>query len=155
MVYVTKSFCRFASFPVLGATLTRDEDVGAIRASEISKVMVYALELPILLVLLLLLLLLLLTTSTNGTASTSACSGVVATISRPCNGLVAEPFCRFAPHPVEGVSLTIGVVPFALSRFTLTPETKQKHNQKQVQSANIVSATTRRKQSLFLSRLPS
>ncbi len=101
MVYVTKSFCRFASFPVLGATLTRDEDVGAIRASEISKVMVYALELPILLVLLLLLLLLL-TTSTNGTASTSACNGVVATVSRPCNGIVAEPFCRFSPYPVEG-----------------------------------------------------
>ncbi len=109
MVYVTKSFCRFASFPVLGATLTRDEDVGAIRASEISKVMVYALELPILLVLLLLLLLLLLlTTSTNGTASTSACNGVVATVSRPCNGIVAEPFCRFAPYPMEGASLTRG-----------------------------------------------
>jgi hypothetical protein len=106
MVYVTKSFCRFASFPVLGATLTRDEDVGAIRASEMSKVMVYALELPILLVLLLLLLLLLLTTSTNGTASTSACNGVVATVSRPCNGIVAEPFCRFAPYPMEGASLT-------------------------------------------------
>ena len=72
-----------------GATLTRDEDVGAIRASEMSKVMVYALELPILLVLLLLLLLLL-TTSTNGTASTSACNGVVATISRPCNGIVLQ-----------------------------------------------------------------
>ena len=106
LVYVTKSFCRFASFPVLGATLTRDEDVGAIRASEISKVMVYALELPILLVLLLLLPLLLLTTSTNGTASTSACNGVVATVSRPCNGIVAEPFCRFAPYPMEGASLT-------------------------------------------------
>ena len=105
MVYVTKSFCRFASFPVLGATLTRDEDVGAIRASEMSKVMVYALELPILLVLLLLLLLLL-TTSTNGTASTSACNGVAATISRPCNGIVAEPFCRFAPYPMEEASLT-------------------------------------------------
>ena len=106
MVYVTKSFCRFASFPVLGATLTRDEDVGAIRASEMSKVMVYALELPILLVLLLLLLLLLLTTSTNGTASISACNCVVATVSRPCNGIVAEPFCRFAPYPMEGASLT-------------------------------------------------
>ncbi len=107
LVYVTKSFCRFASFPVLGATLTRDEDVGAIRASEISKVMVYALELPILLVLLLLLLLLLLlTTSTNGTASTSACNGVVAMISGPCNGVVAKPFCRFARYPVEGATLT-------------------------------------------------
>jgi len=112
--------------------------------------MVYALEL-----LVLILLVLRVTTSTNGATSTSACDGVVAMISGPCNGVVAEPFCCFAPHPVEGVSLTIGVVPFALSRFTLTPETKQKHNQKQVKSANIVSATTRRKQSLFLSHLPS
>ena len=83
------------------------------------------------------------------------CDVVVAMILWPRDGVVAEPFCCFAPHPVEGVSLTIGVVPFALSRFTLTPETKQKHNQKQVKSANIVSATTRRKQSLFLSHLPS
>ena len=77
-------------------------------------VMVYALELPVLLVLLV-------TTSTNGATSTSACNGVVAMISGPCNGVVAEPFCRFAPYPVEGVSLTIGAVRFAWSRFTLTP----------------------------------
>ena len=80
----------------------------------------YALEL-----LVLLLLVLRVTTSTNGAIGTSACDGVVAMISGPCNGVVAEPFCRFAPHPVEGVSLTIGVVPFALGRFTLTPDTKQ------------------------------
>ena len=36
MVYVTKPFCRFARYPVEGATLTRDEDVGAILASEIT-----------------------------------------------------------------------------------------------------------------------
>ncbi len=62
-------------------------------------VMVYALELPVLLVLLV-------TTSTYGTTSTSACDGVVALISGPCNGVVAEPFCRFSPYPVEGASLT-------------------------------------------------
>ena len=77
-------------------------------------VMVYALELPVLLVLLV-------TASTNGTTCTSACNGVVATISGPCKGVVAEPFCRFVPYPVEGASLTIGAVPFAWSRFTLTP----------------------------------
>ncbi len=36
MVYVTKPCCRFGPYPVEGAILTRDEDVGAIRASEIS-----------------------------------------------------------------------------------------------------------------------
>ena len=62
-------------------------------------VMVYALELPVLLVLLV-------TASTDGATSISACNGVVAMISGPCNGVVAEPFCRFAPYPVEGASLT-------------------------------------------------
>ena len=61
--------------------------------------MVYALELPVLLVLLV-------TASTNGTTCTSACNGVVPTILGPCKGVIAEPFCRFVPYPVEGASLT-------------------------------------------------
>ena len=62
-------------------------------------VMVYALELPVLLVLLV-------TASTNGTTCSSACNGVVPTILGPCKGVIAEPFCRFVPYPVEGASLT-------------------------------------------------
>ena len=31
---------------------------------------------------------------------------VVAMISGPHDGVVAEPFCRFSPYPVEGASLT-------------------------------------------------
>ncbi len=83
--------------------------------------MVYALEL-----LVLILLVLRVTTSTNGATSTSACNDVVAVISGPCNGAVAEPFCRVAPYPIEGVSLTIDAVPFAWSRFTFTPATTYK-----------------------------
>ena len=41
-----------------------------------------------------------------GRFSTSASNGAVATISGPRNGVVAEPFRRFSPYPVEGASLT-------------------------------------------------
>merc|ERR1712000_598807 len=51
----------------------------------------------------------------------SASSGVVAMISGPRDGVVAESFCRFSPYPVEGAGLFFDFC-FHLDRLSASPD---------------------------------